>query len=171
MTQVAEGALFREVQRFRQWWVHLIILGVTALMWYGFIVQIIGNQPFGNNPAPDALMWLFWVFFGLGFPLFWYTMNLTVEVHRDHIRVRFFPFATRRIAMSEIQSFEARQYNPIMEYGGWGIRFGWGERGRAYNVSGNLGVQLVLTDDKRILIGTQQPDEFVNALDFARKLA
>jgi hypothetical protein len=40
-----------------------------------------------------------------------------------------------------------------MEYGGWGIKYG--KMGKAYNVSGNRGVQLEFTDGKRLLIGSQ----------------
>jgi hypothetical protein len=49
----------------------------------------------------------------------------------------------------------ARKYRPILEYGGWGIRCGW-KGGRAYNVSGNEGVQLVFKNGKRLLIGSKE---------------
>ena len=50
----------------------------------------------------------------------------------------------------------------MKEFGGWGIRVA-GD-GRAYNAYGNQGVQLILTDGSRILIGTQRPDELLGAL-------
>ncbi|HID51899.1 MAG TPA: hypothetical protein EYP41_07680 [Anaerolineae bacterium] len=58
---------FREVQYIRRvWWVMLLVGGIAALMWWGFWQQIILGQPWGNNPAPDWMMWLLWLFIGLG---------------------------------------------------------------------------------------------------------
>jgi hypothetical protein len=50
-----------------------------------------------------------------------------------------------------------------MEYGGWGIRYG--RKGRAYNVSGNMGLDLTLKPSKSFLIGTQTPDSIRYAME------
>ena len=55
-----------------------------------------------------------------------------------------------------------RTYSPITEYGGWGIK--WGSGGKAYNVSGNRGVQQEFTDGKRLLIGSQKPEQLDSAI-------
>jgi hypothetical protein len=82
----------------------------------------------------------------------------------DGIYIRFFPFhfSYKEIAFHDLKSFEVRTYNALREYGGWGIRYG--PQGKAYNVGGNRGVQLVLADGKRILIGSQKPEEFLAAV-------
>jgi len=54
----------------------------------------------------------------------------------------------------------------MREFGGWGIRTS-GDGGRAYNAYGNMGVQLVLTDGKRVLVGTQRAEELLAALRLA----
>ena len=61
------------------------------------------------------------------------------EVRRDSLYYRFYPFhiSIHRIACEDIKAVKARTYRPIMEYGGWGIR--WSRRGKAYNVYGNRG--------------------------------
>ena len=59
--------IFREVQYMRRvWWILLLVLGVTAMMWWGFSQQIILGEPWGNNPSPDWMMWLLWLIFGIG---------------------------------------------------------------------------------------------------------
>jgi hypothetical protein len=63
-----------------------------------------------------------------------------------------------------VSEYYARVYRPILEYGGWGIRCGF-KGARAYNVSGNKGVQLILQNGKRLLIGSQKPDELVEAIN------
>jgi hypothetical protein len=66
-----------------------------------------------------------------------------------------------------IQTYEAKTYRPLREYGGWGIRYG--AAGKAYNVSGNLGVQLSLLSGRKIMLGSQKPEELVLAIDRAKR--
>ena len=64
----AQQPIFREVQRFRQPWIWLIVLGVAGLMWYAFFTQLFLQRPFGTNPMPDFWLIIFWLIFGLGLP-------------------------------------------------------------------------------------------------------
>ncbi|MBK9224473.1 MAG: hypothetical protein IPO23_07190 [Flavobacterium sp.] len=57
-----------------------------------------------------------------------------------------------------------RQYSPLMEYGGWGLRLGLFGNGKAFNVSGDKGLQLEFTDNKKLLIGTNRPEELTETL-------
>jgi hypothetical protein len=155
--------VFEERQRFTQWWLWVILLGSTATIWSILIVQVVGGTPVGDNPASDTLLWILSFCLGAGLPLFMYALQLIVQVTPQELVIRFSPVHRRRIALREIVSCQARQYQPIVEYGGWGIRWG-GENGMAYNVRGNQGVQLVLSNGKRVLIGTQRPAELDAAL-------
>src|SRR5262249_37775247 len=143
---------FHEVQRFRQIWLWLLLGGMVAFCWYAAASQLIFERPVGNHPASDPMMIVIWLIFGVGLPLFILSLRLITEVRGDGIYLRFVPFHFRfvRMPITDIQQCEARTYRPILEYGGWGIRYGL--RGKAYNVSGNRGVQLELTNGKRILI-------------------
>jgi hypothetical protein len=66
------------------------------------------------------------------------------------------------IPWSDIDQIYVREYSPLAEYGGWGIRYS--RNGRAYNVRGNKGIQISKKNGKRILLGTQHPDEVAIAL-------
>jgi hypothetical protein len=96
-------------------------------------------------------------------------INLTTEVRSDGLYIRFFPFhlSFRRIPLDDLKAYEARTYSALREYGGWGIRWGW--RGKAYNVRGNRGVQLELSNGERILIGSQRAEQLAEALDLAMR--
>jgi len=163
----ASYSIFTEVQRFRQWWVCLLILFVAGIAWYGAVQQIVLKKPFGNNPAPDPVMIMIWVIFGVLFPIFFYSLKLATDVRNDGLYVRFFPlqFHSHKISYIEIKTYEIRTYSALKEYGGYGIRYG--KNGKAYNISGNRGVQFEFLDGKRLLIGTQKPEEFIQALDTA----
>lgn len=157
-------AAFREEQKFQQVWVWFIVVGIAVLVWYSTIQQIILRCPFGGRPAPDTLLIIFWLLFGIGLPALLLSAKLVTEVRSDGIYIRFVPFhfSFHKIAFEELKSFEVRKYNALREYGGWGIRYG--PQGKAYNVGGNRGMQLELVDGKRILIGSQRPEEFLAAL-------
>ena len=88
-------------------------------------------------------------------------------MYPTYIDVRLFPFHLkfRRIEFANIKECGARRYNPLLEYGGWGIRYG--PHGQAYNIRGNWGIQFELQDGSPLLIGTQKPQEFAAALENA----
>ena len=160
-------SIFTEVQRFRQWWVWVLVLFASGIAWYGAIHQIVLKKPFGNNPAPDAVMIMIWGIFGVFFPVLFYSLKLYTEVRYDGLYIRFFPlqFHSHKISYAEIKTYEIRTYSALKEYGGYGIRFG--KNGKAYNISGNMGVQFEFQNGKRLLIGTQKPEELIQALDTA----
>jgi hypothetical protein len=155
---------FRETQRFKQWWIWLPLLFVAVLMWYGAIQQIILGKPWGDRPPPTGVLVSFWIIFGIILPLVFWAIKMVTEVRDDLIHIRF--FWSKKILYRELEKWEVVTYRPIREYGGWGIRFA-GKRGTAYTVSGNRGVQLVLTNGKKILIGSQLPNELARAIESA----
>ena len=159
--------LYQETQYFRQVWLWALVLFISLLSLYGAFQQLFLRQPFGNNPAPNSVMVVLAIIFDIGLPLFMYTANLTIEVRSDGLYFRYFPFhlSFHRIASEEIRGYEACTYRPIKDYGGWGIRFG--RKGKAYNVSGNRGVQLEFSNGKYLLIGSQKPEELAEALSAA----
>ncbi len=157
------AVLYREEQRFSQPWIWLIVLGIAALIWWGFLQQVVFDSPFGNNPAPNWLMWLLLVLFGIAFPIFFFLLRLITEVREDGIRLRFFPIWSRTIRFDEIETAEARSYNAVREYGGWGIK-GWSKKKVAYNVRGNQGVELTLSDGRTVMIGSQHADDLAAAI-------
>jgi len=168
--------LFDEEQRFRQWWLWGV-LGIgfmISLLVFGYGVwqQVILGKPWGNRPMSDGALVLtatgviaLWVVLFAMFRL----IKLIVRVDDRCLHVRFWPFVNRHIPLEQIVHWGARRYNPILEYGGWGIRFTF-TKGRAYNVSGDRGVQLVLANGKRILIGSQRADELADAITRAKQM-
>ncbi len=156
--------VYREVQQFRQVWIWAIVIAIAGLVWYASARQILLHRPFGDRPMPDILLVIFWFIFGIGLPALFLFGKLVTEVRDDGIYIRYFPLhrCFRKIALKKLKGYEVRTYRPILEYGGWGIRFGL--KGKAYNVSGNRGVQLELTNGKRLLIGSQRPEELWRAI-------
>ncbi len=94
-------------------------------------------------------------------------MRLDTLIKKNGIYVRFFSFhwyfkkfPWKKIALSYI-----RKYSAIADYGGWGIRLGLFGKGKAWNVSGDKGLQLEFTNGKKLLIGTNQPEALAATLE------
>ena len=157
-------AIYHEVQRQRQVWLWVIVLGITGLMWYTAIMQLLFHVPVGSKPASDPQAFVLWLIFGLGFPILFFYVKLETEVRYDGIQIRFFPFLlrTKKVAFTELSSCEARTYRPLLEYGGWGVRLG--AKGWAYNASGREGVELQLRDGRMLLIGSQRSHELCQVI-------
>ncbi|MDN7023414.1 hypothetical protein FGU65_00610 [Methanoculleus sp. FWC-SCC1] len=160
---------FREVQRFRQPLLWLFLIALAAFSLFSIVYQVVLGIPVGNNPAPDSVLFLIWVIFGVGFPLFFALLSLTVEVRGSGLYYRFLPLhlSFRRIECDEVATIEAKEYRPLLEFGGWGIRYG-GRGRKAYNVSGTRGVEILLKSGKRVLFGSQRPEELARAIGEAR---
>lgn len=155
---------FREVQKPRQLWIAVIVIGIAAFMWYAFIMQIVLGRTVGANPMPDALAVLFWLIFGIGFPAVWWIVRLDVRVGDNAVVIEYVPFVRRAIAYHTIRAVRPMAYRPVTEFGGWGIRM-WLRRDRvAYSVSGDQGVELVLRDDRTVVIGSQRPERLADAI-------
>jgi hypothetical protein len=124
--------------------------------------------------TPGSPFHIFSLIIAIGLPLclivLFLLTRLETEVRSEGLFVRFFPFHLRfeKFTADDLKEYYARQYNPLLEYGGWGIRYG--RAGKAYNPKGNQGVQLVLKNGKRLLIGSQKPEELVKAINsFVKK--
>lgn len=159
-----QSSFYREVQRFRQIWLWAVVLAIAGLQWYAAVEQFLFKRPFGDNPMRDIPLAIYWVIFGIGLPALLFFSQLITEVLDDGIYIRFSPFhwTFRRIAFTEIKQCKVQTYNPIRDYGGWGVRIRY--KGKAYNVSGDRGVQIELTNGDRLLIGSQRAVELWQAI-------
>jgi hypothetical protein len=155
-------ARFAEIQRFRQPWLVAIIVILSGIFWWGFITQIVLGQPWGTKPAPDWLMWLLLGLVGIGLPAMFLLGSMQTTVDEDALSIRYFRFIRRSIPLREIVSASSVSYHPILEYGGWGVR--WGLKGWCYNVSGHHGVMVKTADGKQVMIGSQRADELAMAI-------
>ncbi len=154
--------IFREVQKMNQLWVWIVVAIPVVITWYGAYQQLLLRKPFGNNPAPDWIMILLFIVFGVLFPVFFRSIKLVTEVRKDGLYVRFYPlhFSFKSIPFDTIQSYEVKTYNPLRDYGGWGIRYG--SKGKAYTIEGNRGVVFEFLERgkvKKLMIGSQSPEK------------
>lgn len=160
-----EDILFYEKQRFRQWWVWLLILFLNGLFIIGLYVQLVEGKPFGNNPMSNMGLVVTAILTVL-FTVLLLNIKLETIVREDVVMIRFFPFHLKFQAYNwnKIAKSYIRQYYPMREFGGWGIKVSVKKNGKAYSVSGDMGLQLQLMNNDNILIGTKRPDKLKQVL-------
>ena len=158
--------LFTERQKFKQWWVWVILLILNGILLFGVFKQVIGGQQFGDKPAGNTELLILSGLLLL-FTLLFFNLRLDTIIKQDGIYVRFFPFHLKfkYFSWDSMTKTYVRNYSPLTEYGGWGLRFGFFGKGTAYNVSGDKGLQLEFTDNKKLLIGTNKPEELTETLN------
>lgn len=158
---------FSEKQYIRIWWIRALIGVITLVMWYGFVQQIFFHIPFGNNPAPDWAMYPMILLIGVMFPWFFFNIYLKTEVFDQRLVIRYFPFIKKTYTHDDITQADSITFRPIREHGGWGIKYsvngGW-----VYSAYGNTGVEVFFRDGKKIIIGSQRPDELASAINSLR---
>lgn len=151
--------IFKEEQRFTQLWLIILVL-VSTLVPLAIIVGSYIENPERFSPLEFALIVVLIVLAcGLIF-----IFKLSTRVDEIGIHYKFFPFHInyKHIYWKDIKSAHIRTYDAIAEYGGWGLKGGalWNKsNGTAINVSGNIGMQLELKNGKKLLIGTNKPNE------------
>ena len=162
---------FSETQKFKQPWIWIVLLlsGVLVLGIFGIGIyrQIICGVPMGNNPmSDDGLIFITFLMLVLYAGLFYLLLSLkmTTLIDESGIRYRMYPFhfKYRQISWDQIEKCEVVEYNPLRDYGGWGIRYG--KKGKAFNVAGNKGLELKLKTGEPLLLGTQKPVELAEFL-------
>ncbi|MHC4587551.1 MAG: DUF6141 family protein [Planctomycetota bacterium] len=160
--------IFREVQTFGSTlrWLLVVLMGVSFAIFAIALWETITNPKTTNTLVPTLLS-IIAMAIPIAVTILFFILNLETEVRSDGLYIRFYPMHIRfrKFTGENLAEFYPRTYKPIREYGGWGIRCSFTGKGKAYNVSGNKGVQLVLTNGKKLLIGSQKPDELAAAID------
>ena len=115
---------YKEEQKFNQWWIWLILLFIAGIWIWQFVQQIFMGKPFGNNPAPDAVIFMMGLFPLFGFFLFRF-LTLETFINEDGVQYRFKPFQRKFkiIKPGDILRYEVKKYSrlKIMEAGVSGL--------------------------------------------------
>ncbi|GHV71610.1 hypothetical protein FACS189420_7290 [Bacteroidia bacterium] len=180
-----EEITFQESQKFALW-SRLLMMAVNILFIFGCFSQIILGKPWGDRPMGNISLILFTLFLllvAIGFSF----IKMQTIVNQEGVYVKMFPFHLKYkfFSWDTIAKSYIRKYKPIIEYGGWGFRSSLLRVGSintnpiriginsnvAYNMSGNIGLQLIFTNGKKLLIGTHKQAELAEILSGLGKLS
>jgi len=152
--------LFEEEIKIRKTWVGALFL-ISMLM--SFAVAGVSLIADSENSASIFIVFSVVMAEGLLLLLF-LTAKLKVSVDLIGIGYQWFPFMlkAKRINWDLVEFAWVRKSNPLKEFGGWGIK--GTKKNRAINVSGNMGLQIIFSDTKRIFIETHNPEQLKQVL-------
>lgn len=151
--------IYKEKQRFTQPWLWFVLLSLTCLTIYvttnlEWRLKIQDGKPLGDGHTGS----LIGVLISVSVLILFLTTHLRTQIDKSGIGVMFFPLMLKSkvFIWDDIESLYLREYKALEEFGGWGIRLGVGEK-YAYNVKGNVGLQLIFKSGKKVMIGTNNP--------------
>jgi hypothetical protein len=150
---------FKEQQKFTQWWIWLLLIGLGAIAVYGIIQQFLFGIDFGDKPMSNIGLIIFTLFV-FGFIYFNWYMTLITEITNEGIKVRFVPFVKKEIKWNDLKSAKIINYGFV----GYGIRLG-SKYGTVYNMNGNKGLAVELNNGKKFVIGTQKELELKKVVE------
>ena len=157
--------VFKEEQRFKQVWLIIILVICTIIPIISIIQKFLKENKTISTKEFIATIVVILVAISI---LFFF--KLTTKIDEKGIHYQFFPFhfSMKLIHWSEISKAGIRTYFPVSEFGGWGLRGGFffnKGKGKAINVSGNIGIQLELKNGEKLLIGTLMKSEVTRVLE------
>lgn len=142
-----DKVLFKETQKFTQWWLWLIIVGVLLIPIFLFDwSENLMDQFTSDKIIPSVI--------SLSLLVLFLSLKMTTTITNTELKVNYVPFITKKWKWSEIKIAKVIDYGFV---GGWGIRL-WTDYGTVYNVKGSDGLH-IKTTDKQFIIGTQKEEE------------
>jgi hypothetical protein len=91
------------------------------------------------------------------------TVRLVTEVRDRELIVKMRGlWRAHRVLLVNIPSAEVVDFDPIRDYGGYGIRSN--REGKAYIANGNGGVRLKLSDGSSLVVGSQRANALASVL-------
>lgn len=130
------------------------ILGICTLL-------AVGARFYRNGSEWDAQEWESTLVPAVIITLLWWLVlgsRIKLRLDAQGVSYQFWPFWKRTARWEELQGWYVREVNAFGEFGGWGIRYGFG-RGWGYVNTSPWGLQLVRKNDKRVTISTRRPEE------------
>lgn len=139
--------LFQETQKFNQWWLCIIFMGIVliSLSLFNWDNDFV-NQLTTDKIIPSSI--------AVGILVLFLSIKMVTTITEDKITVSFFPFTKREFYWTGLQFAQVIDYGFI---GGWGIRI-WTSYGTVYNLRGSKGLH-IKTADKQYVIGTQKEEK------------
>ena len=167
MAAKSPDMLFHEVQSLRQWHGRIVLALPPAAVLFIAIRQLVFHLPWGHPPMTNGSV-IFLTVLLLAVYIRLVTVRLVTDLFPAELSVGLRGlWRSRRVPLMSIDTATAVQYDPIKEFGGYGIRSS--SRGMAYIASGNRGVELKLVEGRKILVGSQRPDELARLINHAKR--
>ena len=120
-----EESKYIEVQKFNQQWINIILYIILIGDFIVTFIFLSKKQIVFISFIPLVAALAIFILFKI--------MKLTVSIDANKVEFRFKPFHLNNqvISKEDIATAEVIKYEPISDYGGWGIRYSF-KKGKAF---------------------------------------
>lgn len=152
---------FIEKQQLKLWWLY-ILLGIETIIVCSLMFLSKDKMTWQEITSSHYLP-----IFAILLPyliVYVVTKNsFTIKIDVNGINYRYWPFARNKfLAWQQIEKLYIRKFDALGEYGGWGYRyrlwFKFKDKAYIFN-DANLGLQIELANNKKILFSTSKLEE------------
>lgn len=154
--------IFKEVQRLplRR---TSIALAIPPLSMLGLLIwQVALGHPWGKAPMSNGNV-IGWTIFLWLIYLRLITVRLVTEIRGGEFIVAMRGlWRSRRVPLDRIQSVETLDYDPVRDFGGYGIRST--RAGTAYLAGGGGGIRITLAGGAKLVVGSHRAGELAGLL-------
>lgn len=129
---------------------------ILVIFWGTMFVSMLAVSVSPGEPRDQRVMGL--VLLGLtAVAVQWLVAGLSVRLYRDYmvLGLGYSGLISRRVRYDEISELESVRYDPLREFGGWGVR-GTGQK-KIWSARGNRAVVLHLADGRLLYVGSDHP--------------
>lgn len=133
-------------------------LGMLALLiWQVVLGHTWGKSSLSNGNVIGWTIFLWLIYLRL------ITVRLVTEIRGGELKVGMRGlWRSQRVALNRIQAVEVLDYDPVRDFGAYGVRNT--RAGTAYLAGGTGGVRIKLAGNKTLVVGSRRPDELARAL-------
>ena len=150
---------------------------ITAPWWLqaGMAAGVLFSAVGGAFAAADGAPWLIFPFMLFWVAFVWANLYaLRISVTRDKVHIQYGLFGPR-IRVEDIVFCEAQKYNAVLKYGGWGLKYGFGDGSWAFNMPGDGGSGVMVHyrtrggGIRKVFVSSHHPGVLADAINRARR--
>ena len=136
------------------WWLRLLLLGLL-----GWTIWLLARSGLAGvaSALPGVLLGA----------VMWGGFRVVADRRGVHLRIGQLGIPIRNLSWQEIRAVRLREFSPLAEFGGWGLRYRPGTT--ALFLRGRRGAEIVLASGRSWLIGSDHPERLCEVLESARK--
>lgn len=156
-----EKILFKEEQKFRQWWwLRLIFMaGVSTLIMS--LIKLINNGSLLESYSLSMVLLIISSLILLGLPIVFFNMRLVTVITAEQIKLTINPFFKKVLSIDDVYAIGIINYGFP---GGWGMYF-FSDYGTIWNSGGRIGLYITMNDGEKFTVETKRYETLSIVID------
>lgn len=160
-----KDTIYQKEQRLNPVWFWISSVPVDVFL----ILTIINLSGDSDNLILSVIAIVFLSMFLVFDILLFFFLKLKVSIDFEFLYISLKPLSNLKIPINEISFYEIVSFRPLRDFGGYGIRYSFRKKEAGYFLKGNTGVRIYYPLSKKLIVGTEDPRLFINAIQYAQQ--